>query len=88
LPEFISSDPDDSPTPRPARFVRPPPPALARDCALFLDIACKMQITAESAGGATLLSPEKDWRRKQGSLIKRDHMEAAFAHLVRKLHNK
>ena len=56
--------------------------------ALFLDIACKMQITAESAGGATLLSPEKDWRRKQGSLIKRDHMEAAFAHLVRKLHNK
>jgi ribulose-5-phosphate 4-epimerase/fuculose-1-phosphate aldolase len=56
--------------------------------ALFLDIACKMQITAESAGGAKLLSPEKDWRRKQGSLIKRDHMEAAFAHLVRKLHNK
>jgi trehalose 6-phosphate phosphatase len=29
---------DESPTPRPARFVRPPPPALARDCALFLDI--------------------------------------------------
>ena len=29
---------DDSPTPRPARFVRPPPPPLARDCALFLDI--------------------------------------------------
>jgi trehalose 6-phosphate phosphatase len=31
-------DADDSPSPRPARFVRPPPPALARDCALFLDI--------------------------------------------------
>ncbi len=29
---------DDSPTPRPARFVRPPPPPLASDCALFLDI--------------------------------------------------
>src|SRR5260221_2535761 len=26
------------PTPRPARFVRPPPPPLGRDCALFLDI--------------------------------------------------
>ena len=26
------------PTPRPARFVRPPPPPLAIDCALFLDI--------------------------------------------------
>jgi trehalose 6-phosphate phosphatase len=26
------------PTPRPARFVRPPPPPLANDCALFLDI--------------------------------------------------
>jgi trehalose 6-phosphate phosphatase len=25
-------------TPRPLRFVRPPPPALDRDCALFLDI--------------------------------------------------
>jgi trehalose 6-phosphate phosphatase len=29
---------DELETPRPARFVRPPPPALARDCALFLDI--------------------------------------------------
>ena len=29
---------DELQTPRPARFVRPPPPALARDCALFLDI--------------------------------------------------
>lgn len=29
---------DQAPTPRPARFVRPPPPPLARDCALFLDI--------------------------------------------------
>jgi trehalose 6-phosphate phosphatase len=29
---------DELTTPRPARFVRPPPPALARDCALFLDI--------------------------------------------------
>ena len=26
------------PTPRPQRFVRPPPPPLGRDCALFLDI--------------------------------------------------
>jgi trehalose 6-phosphate phosphatase len=29
---------DDRETPRPARFVRPPPPPLGRDCALFLDI--------------------------------------------------
>jgi hypothetical protein len=29
---------DELTTPRPARFVRPPPPPLARDCALFLDI--------------------------------------------------
>lgn len=27
-----------TPTPRPARFVRPPPPPLGVDCALFLDI--------------------------------------------------
>jgi trehalose 6-phosphate phosphatase len=29
---------EEEPTPRPARFVRPPPPPLAGDCALFLDI--------------------------------------------------
>ncbi len=29
---------EDLETPRPSRFVRPPPPPLARDCALFLDI--------------------------------------------------
>ena len=29
---------DELTTPRPARFIRPPPPPLARDCALFLDI--------------------------------------------------
>jgi len=34
----MHEDADDLTTPRPARFVRPPPPALARDCALFLDI--------------------------------------------------
>ena len=28
----------DQATPRPPRFVRPPPPPLGRDCALFLDI--------------------------------------------------
>jgi trehalose 6-phosphate phosphatase len=38
LPDPIPAHADDSPSPRPARFVRPPPPALARDCALFLDI--------------------------------------------------
>ena len=27
-----------TPTPRPTRFVRPPPPPLDSDCALFLDI--------------------------------------------------
>jgi trehalose 6-phosphate phosphatase len=31
-------DDHDPSTPRPSRFVRPPPPALAKDCALFLDI--------------------------------------------------
>ncbi|MCC7328014.1 MAG: trehalose-phosphatase [Burkholderiales bacterium] len=30
--------PSSNGTPRPARFVRPPPPALGADCALFLDI--------------------------------------------------
>jgi len=34
----MHEDADEFSTPRPARFVRPPPPALARDCALFLDI--------------------------------------------------
>jgi hypothetical protein len=34
----MHEDADEFATPRPARFVRPPPPALARDCALFLDI--------------------------------------------------
>jgi trehalose 6-phosphate phosphatase len=34
----MHEDADELTTPRPARFVRPPPPALARDCALFLDI--------------------------------------------------
>lgn len=34
----MPEDADDFSTPRPARFVRPPPPDLARDCALFLDI--------------------------------------------------
>jgi L-fuculose-phosphate aldolase len=53
--------------------------------ALFLDIACRMQITADMAGGAQHLSPEKDWRRKQSSLVTQTHMEAAFAHLVKKL---
>lgn len=34
----MHEDAEDLSTPRPARFVRPPPPPLARDCALFLDI--------------------------------------------------
>ena len=41
MPDDDLHDPNDThdlPTPRPARFVRPPPPLLARDCALFLDI--------------------------------------------------
>src|SRR5690349_7304883 len=36
--EIMDTTEEDLETPRPSRFVRPPPPPLARDCALFLDI--------------------------------------------------
>lgn len=53
--------------------------------ALFLDIACKQQIRAESAGGARLVSAEADWKAKQRNMLPPEHATAAFAHLVRKL---
>ena len=46
---MVSQTPTSSRTPRPARFVRPPPPALARDCALFLDIDGTLAELAQSA---------------------------------------
>ena len=53
--------------------------------ALMLDIACSMQLKAEAAGGAKYVSAPADWMSKQNNLLRRDHVEAAFQHLVRKL---
>ncbi len=61
---------DDAATPRPPRFVRPPPPPLAIDCALFLDIdgtlaelAAKpgaVRIDADLAGALPKLARDLD----------------------------
>jgi L-fuculose-phosphate aldolase len=53
--------------------------------ALFLDSACKQQLSAEAAGGAKLVSKRVDWAAKQKNMLPPEHAAAAFAHLVRKL---
>lgn len=45
---------DDFVTPRPPRFVRPPPPPLAIDCALFLDIDGTLAELAEEPGAVRI----------------------------------
>jgi L-ribulose-5-phosphate 4-epimerase len=53
--------------------------------AIFLDRACRVQLLAESCGGAVLVSSEDEARAKRGATLRDDQIEATFDYLVRTL---
>lgn len=53
--------------------------------AIFLDKACRAQLTAMSSGSIQYLSSDEDCDSKRRNLLSDDQVSAAYAYLVRKL---